>query len=274
MSIQFRRSIRRTYALARVLVNRITDRIKGAVLTRPFSFRKLPGWAEIAVGVAARISSHEERARNAFEVMRDMGGDPEMIASVVTSPWFSAGLILSGVGYLVFVGEPQKGIQRQPWWPIVGWSVVSVCMAILLSATGYGYFQYRVMEVAGGKINEIQQQALGGQLFWHMTELEKLNLGTALAEVPEASRFEIKLRCVPTSSSSQTYAIDLLETFKKHNWKATPDCMFNNVKRDLMGIYISVPKEDQGIVPSIIEISIGTPQSDIQSREPLLAVQY
>ena len=38
-----------------------------------------------------------------------MGGDPEMIASVVTSPWFSAALVVSGVGYLVFVGEPQKG---------------------------------------------------------------------------------------------------------------------------------------------------------------------
>jgi len=240
MSIHIRRSICRAYALARVLVNRATDRLKGAVLTRPFTFRKLPGWAEIAVGVAARISSHEERIRNAFEVMRDMGGDPEMIASVVTSPWFSAGLILSGVSYLVFVGEPQKGAQRQPWWPILGWSVVSISVVTLLSVIGYGYFQYRVIEAAGKTINVIQQQALGGQLFWHMTELEKLNLGTALTEVPEASRFEIKLKCVPTSSSSQTYAIDLLETFKKHDWKATADCMFNNVKRDLMGMYISV----------------------------------
>ena len=29
------------------------------------------------------------RIRHAFEAMRDMGGDPEMVASVVTSPWFS-----------------------------------------------------------------------------------------------------------------------------------------------------------------------------------------
>jgi hypothetical protein len=193
------------------------------------------------LGFATRLAEHEECIRYAYHIIRDLGAEPELLAALVESPWFSTALVVAGVGYLIFVGEPDGKVQRHPAWPIAAWSIVAICAALVFSVIGYGYFQLRVLEVASPKIDEIQKRALGGQVFWHLTDAQKLKLGDALDQVPEGERFEVKLLCLPTSSNSQTYATDLFQVCSEHHWKVAPNCMFNNVRRDFVGLSVSIP---------------------------------
>jgi hypothetical protein len=224
----------------------LRTRIREAVFTRPFTIRKLPGWLGILLGAISRLASQEERIRQAYHLVREMGGEPEAIVTIIQSPLFSVALVIAGVTYLIFVGEPQQGTQRHPAWPIIGYSVAGICLTAMISVFLWGQYNLSIKQQVSDQIKIVQQQALGGQLFWHLTDIEKFNLGEALDEIKEEDKFVIKLKCLPTSSSSQTYASDLLEVFDKHKWKLEPNCFINDVKRDLMGFYISVPKELSG----------------------------
>jgi hypothetical protein len=212
--------------------------IQGAVFRRPFDLRKLPGWASIALGFASRIIEHEERVRHAYDVMRELGGEPEMIAAIVESPWSSFALVLGGVAYLIFVGEPEKGVQCHYWWPIVGWSIVSLCLLGIVLVIGYGSIYYLGSKLADEKIQSIQRQALSGQVFWRMTDFDKFMLGQALDAVPENERFEFKIWC-SQDTNSRTYTKDLAQLLTDHHWKPTVNCMFNNLKSGIFGLWVT-----------------------------------
>lgn len=245
--------IAKLYMAVAQLPTKAVERIRTGI-ARPFTGRKLPGWASIILGALERLALQEERIREAFHLVRDLGSEPAMLVSALESPIFSIALIAGGVGYLIFVGEPKAGTVRHRWWPVVGWSIAAICLAVIVSVFGYGYFQLRVMEVATPQIETVQQKALGGQLFWHLTDGEKFKLGEALDQVPESERFEVKIWALPTNSNSQTYGSDLAEVFTNHHWKIAPDFMFNNLRRDLVGLSISVSKkylhEDKTMKPS------------------------
>jgi hypothetical protein len=61
-----------------------------------------------------------------------------LFAGVATSPWFSLGLVVFGVGYLVFVGEP-RGAVRHALAPVVGWAVVGMAVIIFGAAMLVSY---------------------------------------------------------------------------------------------------------------------------------------
>lgn len=230
---------RRLRLRSQVLLLAAHKYVRAAVFRRPFTLRKLPGWISVLVGASSRFLEHEERIRRAYHAIHDLGGEPEMISQLIQSYWFSFGLIAAGVAYLVFVGEPEKGVQRQPWWPIVGWISVSICISLVVAMTCYGYFQYRIIEEAGKQTDIVRRQALGGQLFWHMTEIEKMRFGEALDQVPESERFDFKIWC-SQDVNSKTYTEDLAQVLVEHKWKAAPNCLFNNLKAGIFGIWISM----------------------------------
>jgi len=230
----------------------VIERVKAGI-ARPFAGRKLPGWVGIALGVAERWALQEERIRSTFDLVRDVGGEPAMLVSVLESPLFSVGLIAGGVGYLIFAGEPSPGAVRHPWWTIVGWSVVTVCIAAVLLVFGYGYFQLRVMEVAGPKIDQIQKEALGGRLVWHMNDFDKYLFGLALDAIAENDRFVVKVWC-SQDVNSKSYADDFLKVILDHKWpKPSVNCLFNNMKADLFGLHIAI-NEPPGTDITTIEI--------------------
>jgi hypothetical protein len=242
MSKNIWRPIRRGYRRARIAISSSISAssraVQGAVFSRPFASWKLPGWASIVLGFVTRIAEHEERIRHAYHIMHELGGEPEMIAAVVESPWFSATLVIGGVGYLVFVGEPKKGVQRQPWWPIIGWSVFGICLLGTVSVIAYGSVYYLGAKLADQKIQSVQRQALSGQLLWRMTDFDKYMLGRALDAVPEGERFDFKIWC-SQDTNSKTYTEDFAQVLVDHKWKPNINCLFNNLKSGIFGLWIT-----------------------------------
>ncbi len=103
-----------------------------------FTWRKLPGHALWVLGLGWKgldILGHFDMAQRVVEAM---GGTPAMIASVLSSTWTSVALVVAGIGYIVLVGEPEKGVQRHHWWPYVGWAIFAFSVASMVSVVIYG----------------------------------------------------------------------------------------------------------------------------------------
>jgi hypothetical protein len=67
-----------------------------------------------------------------------MGGDPEVIVGIVESLWFSVALVAAGVFYLIFVGEPERGVRRHPAWSAAAWTALALVLGMLAFAPVYG----------------------------------------------------------------------------------------------------------------------------------------
>jgi hypothetical protein len=122
------------------------QRLKAAVVSRPFLPRKLPAWVSIALGFFTRFAGHEERIRHLYDVTREMGGDPEIIVGIIESVWFSVILVAGGVLYLIFVGESDKSIRRHPAWPVVAWSILSIFILSVAFVPLYGALEIYIRE--------------------------------------------------------------------------------------------------------------------------------
>jgi hypothetical protein len=87
-----------------------------------------------------------------LHIVEAMGGTKAMIASAMTTPFFGLALVLGGVAYTVFVGEPKKGVQGHPFWPYVGWAVFAVCLTAMILVPLYGGVElYIRREIAKGR---------------------------------------------------------------------------------------------------------------------------
>ena len=69
-------------------------------------------------------------------------------SDIVASAYFNFALLAFGFGWLVFVGQPEKGVQRHPSLTLIGWVVASAFLIAVLATSGYGYFEIRVHESA------------------------------------------------------------------------------------------------------------------------------
>jgi hypothetical protein len=71
-------------------------------------------------------------------------------------------------------------------------------------------------------------------------DFEKISLGSALDQVPEADRFPILIQCLP-DAGSRTFVEDIGKVLVDHKWpQPTANCMFSQVRPDLTGLYIGV----------------------------------
>ena len=116
-----------------------------------FSFRRIWGLGLTLVGLLAQAGQWGWLSLDIFSrldilwrVVETMGGSPAMIAFVISSWEFSFALIALGVGYTVFVGEPEKHTQRHAWWPYVAASVFFVCLATMASVAIYGAYELQL----------------------------------------------------------------------------------------------------------------------------------
>jgi hypothetical protein len=205
---------------------------------------KWPGWSFIILGILTWIPDWKSRLDFWVEIAHNSGGGLISLgATAISSPFFSPALIVTGLAYLALVGEPRRGIQRHPWWPYIGWIAFGLCATAIFVTSVVGYVQLSIQKQVGFQIDVLQSKLLGSPIFWHLPEYNKTLLGWALDKVDEKDRFPLPFKCLVSSSGSQTYMNDLAEVFIAHNWKLNGNCIFSNVRPDLLGVWISAAKE-------------------------------
>jgi hypothetical protein len=221
------------------------DELRERIRTILFGRVKLPGWAAILFGIITGIPDWKHRLDFWLGAVIAAGGYLGMVAAVIASPYFSPGLVLAGLAYLLLVGEPKKGVQRHPWWPYIGWSIVSLCFAATVITAIIGGVQITIKQQVGQQIQEFQKQAFEAPMFWHLTEWEKYSLGYALDKIKEGDRFPINILCLP-DANPRTFVEDIGKVFIDHKWTVAANCLFNKVRPDLVGLFIVVSKETNG----------------------------
>jgi hypothetical protein len=205
---------------------------------------KWPGWGFIILGTITWVPDWKSRLDFWLDIARSTsGGLIAMGARIFASPFFSPTLIVIGLVYLGLVGEPRRGVQRHPWWPYVGWIAFGLCVTAIFVTGVVGYVQISIQKQVGFQIDALQNKLLGSPIFWHLPEYNKTLLGQALDKIDEKDRFDVPAKCLVSSAGSQTYLSDIYAVLAEHHWKLTANCLFANLKPDLLGVWISVAKE-------------------------------
>jgi hypothetical protein len=123
-----------------------------------FSFRRIWGPALTILGLIGQAVHWGWQSLDTlgrldvfWRVVETMGGSPAMIAAIISSWQFSLALIAVGIGYTVFVGEPEIGTQRHAWWPYVAASIFFICVTAMGIVAIYGATElYIRREIATG----------------------------------------------------------------------------------------------------------------------------
>jgi hypothetical protein len=212
-----------------------------ALVTAP----KIPAWAVIALIVLREIPDWKSRYDFWLTAAKSLGGAPGMIASIIGSAYFGPTAGVIAAAYIIFIGEPKKNTQRHHWWPYIGWSVFGALVTVMVVTGIVGYVEIYIKQEVSNRDEAIQKQSAVRPVFWHLTDFEKASLAYALDQVPPDKRFPFQIRCLP-DAGSRTYVEDLAKVFIDHQWKLTANCLFSNVRPDLVGLYIVVANKFGG----------------------------
>ena len=210
-----------------------------------FTRAKVPAWAVILWEAFQIIPDWKSRVDFWLAIAKGTGGFWGGVATVISVPYFNLGLTAAALLWLGFAGEPKKFVQRHPWLPYLGWAVFGIVLAAIGSSLITGYFELRVKEEVARRDAAIQHDAAVRPVFWHLTDLEKTNLAHELGKIPEAERFPVTVKCLP-DAGSRAFVEELAKVFIDEKWKITANCFFSNIRPDLTGLYIGVPKEQVG----------------------------
>jgi hypothetical protein len=85
-----------------------------------------------------------------------------------------------------------------------------------------------------------------------MTDIEKFFLGSELDKMFEIDRFDVNIHC-SQNTNSRTYTEDIGGVFTTHHWKVIGNCLFNNLKPGLSGLFLVISKnvaDNQSDIPS------------------------
>lgn len=114
---------------------------------RLFGWWKWPGYSTAGLGVI-RLFHLSEDVDYALSILRSLGGDIGMIATIVTSPFFGIAMVGCGVLHLLFVGEP-KQTTRNYAWVYVGWVIFAICFVTIIGSVSYGLVQIYIKRQVG-----------------------------------------------------------------------------------------------------------------------------
>jgi hypothetical protein len=127
-----------------------------------FTQVKIPGWLAVLLSVIWSVftSIPDWKGRIDFwlDAAEAAGGYTGEAASVIGSPYFSIALAATGVLWLAFVGEPKRGVLRDPRWRYLGWGVVAVVTMV------YGAQPFSDIRVAA--IDTAEAASYGTQFMW------------------------------------------------------------------------------------------------------------
>jgi hypothetical protein len=194
---------------------------------RVFTRRKLPAWAVFALLVIEQIPDWKARLDFWLAAAREAGGYAGAAAAMIGSPYFSLGLAVAGVLWLIFVGEPRKGVQRHHWLPYLGWGLFVVCLTAIVLTAGWGAINIYINE---------QAEKLSGP-GWHLTTTQHENFVKAIDAVPMKDRFPVTISDLWASTQSQSMASEIAEIFQSHQWQASVR-LDTSLRPDIIGINI------------------------------------
>jgi hypothetical protein len=95
---------------------------------------KVPAWAVLIWNLLLLYSDWRGRLEIYLETVREMGGLTGNIASAIINPWFTPLATTAAVLWILFMGEPRRGVIRHPRWPIIGW-IAAGCFFTAIAAT-------------------------------------------------------------------------------------------------------------------------------------------
>ena len=127
-------------------------------LRSAFSPRKWPGYALSLLGLGQTLYHWGwslldigGRLDTLWRIAESVGGTPAMLTTAILWPWTGIILIISGVMYVVFVGEPTSGVQRHHSWPYVGWAIAAFVFVSMAGTALYGAMELHIRsEIAKG----------------------------------------------------------------------------------------------------------------------------
>jgi hypothetical protein len=188
-----------------------------------FTLQKIPGHALWLLGLGWRFLDIGGRLDVLQRVVEGMGGTPAMIASVVSSIWTSITLIALGIAYIVFIGEPQKGVQRHHAWPYVGWAIFAVSLVCMVGVAGYGAAELFIRkEIAKGIAGVPRESSPGNPILQKPINTKAISIQPnqiriLMKELPKIKDLVKIVTIARFSAASETSYItnQLFETFER-----------------------------------------------------------
>lgn len=173
--------------------------------------RKLPGIGLLVIGLGWRLLDIGGRLDLLVRVIEQIGGSPALIASIVSSVWFSVALVAAGVVYLIFVGEPGRGVQRQRWWSAIGWGIFVLSFAGMVGTATVGYVVLQVRPPDR-----------------HLSAEQRSKIIDAM--MPKASSFPLKIAVIAAEDPEATgYAIEIMSALRAGNAPVASTSPYPNI---------------------------------------------
>lgn len=193
---------------------------------------KLLGWAIVTLGLLWEVFIKIPELHHAIEWWLDaaesLGGHMSQVTAAITSQWFGIGVVVFGVGWLFFIGEPRRTV-RHPVAPILGWTIFGIAALTFWSVLVAGYTAVHLPK-------QIEQVALKPI---RISQEEKM---TMAEELKTAGSFPLGI--IRLTDSDSSYVADLLWILKKADWK--PGGSVVQVwDEPMIGLYIFVPDSDK-----------------------------
>jgi hypothetical protein len=112
---------------------------------------KWPAWAVLLWNALLFFPDWKGRIDAYVETARGMGGLMGQAAAAMTSPWFTPIATLAAVLWILFMGEPQRGVVRHPRWAIIGWIAAGAFFTVIAATVIWGAEElYIRSEIAKG----------------------------------------------------------------------------------------------------------------------------
>ena len=166
---------------------------------------KWPGWAALALWIVIEVPDWYHRLDFWLGTVAAMGGYLGAAALVVGSAYFRWAILVAAISYLVLIGEPKRGVQRHPWWPIIGWVVFGLCFTAIIMTLLAGYFEMRVQRTISETPLSVSQRRL--------SEQTQACLKRELPTLQELTGKRIVVDAVNGDREAMKYAEDFLTVF-------------------------------------------------------------
>jgi hypothetical protein len=185
-----------------------------------FSIRKWPGYALWFLGLVQTsihwgwftLLDNIGRLDMLWRAAESAGGTPAMLTTAILWPWTGIILIVFGVLYVVFVGEPPSGVQRHPWWPYVGWAIVAFVFVSMVGTAIYGAVALRPVADLEARLAKLEPRRLS-------VEQRRIITSTLVDSSERLGDISIELISVLTCGDCNQYTADFGETLSGVKWK-------------------------------------------------------
>lgn len=106
----------------------------------------VPGWLLIIIAIVIGVPDWNSRYEFWLGVAKSSGGHMSILADVLLWKYFPPALALTGVAYLLFVGNPRLAPKSHPFVSVVAWIALSCCLIAVVVTAGYGAMEFYIRD--------------------------------------------------------------------------------------------------------------------------------